>query len=123
MADEKRLVLVVEDNAIAREGLAVILRHRGFAVTTAADGRAGRDAVTASRPDVILLDMRLPDADGADFLDWLKGTPQESVPVIVTTGSNLTREWAVAHGCAGFLKKPFDGDDLFAEIDRALPGP
>ncbi len=65
--------------------------------------------------------MFLPEMDGWHFLDWLKGTGLGSVPVVVTTGTILTREWAEAHGCAGFLKKPFDEAELFAELDPILP--
>jgi CheY-like chemotaxis protein len=114
-------VLVIEDNAIAREGLAAVLRHHGYAVRTARHGRDGLDALTAGRPpDAILLDMYLPQMDGWHFLDWLKGTPFGSIPVIITTGGILTREWAETHGCAGFLKKPFDDEDLLAELSRCL---
>jgi CheY-like chemotaxis protein len=116
-----KTVLVVEDNATAREGLAALLRGRGYAVRCAADGRAALN-VLASRPapDLILLDMLLPGLDGWHLLDSLRGSPLTSVPVVVTTGSILTREWADSQGCAGFLKKPFDQADLFAEIGRVL---
>jgi CheY-like chemotaxis protein len=114
-------LLVVEDDALAREGLAALLRNRGYAVRTAKNGRVALDMLAAKpAPDLILLDMLLPELDGWHLLDWLRGTSRGSVPVIITTGSILTREWAETNGCAGFLKKPFDEAELFAEIGRVL---
>jgi CheY-like chemotaxis protein len=71
-------------------------------------------------PDVILLDLLMPVMDGQDVLDWLRGTPAATVPVILTTGSARGAEFARAYNCAGFLKKPFDADDLIAELDRVV---
>jgi CheY-like chemotaxis protein len=120
---KRTLLLVVEDNAAARKGLAAFLRAEGFAVVTAADGEEALDRLRAGpAPDLILLDMLMPVLDGWHFLQRLKSDgPDASVPVIVTTGTILTREWAAAHGCAGFLHKPIDPDVLLVEIGRCLP--
>jgi CheY-like chemotaxis protein len=71
-------------------------------------------------PDLILLDMLMPELDGWHFLDWFQGPAGGAVPVVVMTGTILTREWAATHGCAGFLKKPFDAAQLVAEVRRVL---
>ena len=65
----------------------------------------------------------MPVLDGWHFLDRLKKSPHGSVPVVVTTGTILSREWAAAHGCAGFLKKPVEEADLLAEFRRCLAAP
>src|SRR4029079_4599115 len=73
------------------------------------------------RPDLILLDMLMPVLDGWRFLERLRATPpQPRVPVIVLTGTILTREWARDNGCQGFLHKPVETDELLAEVRRGL---
>jgi CheY-like chemotaxis protein len=117
----ERPILVVEDNAIAREGLAAVLRGRGYTVATAENGQMALDQLAAGpAPAAILLDMFMPEMDGWHFLDWLKGTGHGATPVVITTGSDLTRSWAETHGCAGFLRKPFDVTELFAELVRVI---
>jgi len=120
-ADSAKVVLVVEDSAVAREGLAAILRREGYDVTTASDGRVALDLLAAGlRPGVVLLDMLMPVLDGWRLLELLKGVPGGSPPVIVTTGTILTREWAESNGCAGFIKKPIEEEALLAELRRVL---
>jgi CheY-like chemotaxis protein len=114
-------VLVIEDNAIAREGLVVVLRHHGYAPITAADGSIALSLLAEGVfPDLILLDMVLPIVDGWQFLDLFRAGPLAPTPVILTTGTGLSRNWAEAHGCAGILHKPFDEEDFIAEIRRVL---
>jgi CheY-like chemotaxis protein len=117
-----KTILVVEDNVIAREGLAVILRRRGYEVLLAEHGRHALDLLASGvAPDLMLLDMLMPVLDGWHFLEQLKQRPAgKSAPVVVTTGTILTREWAADHGCAGLLRKPIEADDLIAEIRRVL---
>jgi CheY-like chemotaxis protein len=115
-------VLVVEDDEAARDGLAGILQHAGYHPVPLANGREAFDYLHAEqRPDLILLDMLMPGIDGWHFLqmlqDWSKPL---GVPIIVTTGTILTKEWALTHGCAGFVKKPIDADQLLAEIRQCL---
>jgi CheY-like chemotaxis protein len=117
----RKTVLVIEDNTIAREGLVVVLRRHGHDAMTATDGGAALQLLADGVvPDLILLDMLLPVMDGWRFLDRIRAGRHGSIPVIVITGVGLSREWADAHGCAGFLKKPFDEVDLLAEVRHAL---
>jgi CheY-like chemotaxis protein len=115
-------LLVVEDNAVAREGLAVVLRREGFRVVPTADGEDALKQLRAGpRPDLILLDMLMPVLDGWHFLDWFRREgPWPPAPVVVVTGTNLTREWAKDHGCPGFIRKPIDAEQLLAEVRRCL---
>jgi CheY-like chemotaxis protein len=71
-------------------------------------------------PDVILLDLVMPEMDGWEFLDRLKGTPSAAVPVIVTTATGLAPAWVAARGGTGFLHKPFTSEDLLTELRRVL---
>lgn len=116
------LLLVVEDNAVAREGLAAVLRLAGYEVLTAHEGQEALDLLRGSlMPDLILLDMLMEGMDGWRFLEALQHWPQrQSVPIIVTTGTILTREWAEQNGCQGFVHKPIEEQALFEEVERCL---
>lgn len=116
-------VMLVEDNGFTREGLAAILRKNGYDVVAVANGLEALDRLDAAPPpDVILLDMLLPVLDGWHFLERLKKrTSQANPPIVVTTGTILTREWAESQGCAGFLKKPVEEKELMAELRHVLP--
>jgi CheY-like chemotaxis protein len=117
----RKTVLIVEDNEIARECLVGILRRHGYDAITATDGGAALALLGGgARPDLMVLDMLMRSVDGWRFLDRIKATPHAATPVIVMSGIGLSPEWAADHGCAGFLRKPFDEAQLVAEIGRVL---
>lgn len=121
-AELPRTLLVVEDNDAIREGLAAVLRSAGYRVHLAENGEeALRDLRAGPRPDLILLDMLMPVVDGWHFLERLgREGPQPPVPVVITTATVLSREWAESHGCAGFLRKPVEPEALLDEVRRCL---
>jgi two-component system response regulator AtoC len=116
------LVLIVEDEEGLRQGLADVVTALGFdplAVGSLAEGRA----VVASRPlDCVLLDIRLRDGDGLDFLRELRAGPAHDVPVIVATayGDSERTIRAMRDGAFDYLTKPFDLESLRAAVRRAV---
>jgi CheY-like chemotaxis protein len=127
-------ILVVEDNEDNRKALARRLERRGFDVLTAADGNVGRDTAVAERPDLVLMDMNMPELDGWEATRSIAADPRtRGVPVIALTAHSMTgdRERALAAGCADYHAKPVDFSRLLAQIetllkraapDRPLPG-
>jgi len=115
-------LLVVEDSDVTRECLTAVLRQAGYAVRQAGDGREALNRLWEDPPpDLIVLDMLLPVLDGWHFLEQLKADARlAAVPIVVTTATVLSQEWAATHGCAGFLRKPFEPEDLLAEVRRCL---
>src|SRR5262249_10140153 len=115
-------LLVVEDNEVAREGLATVLHRAGYEVALAANGQPALDLLRAGpAPGLVLLDMLMPVLDGGHFLERLRRERlRPAVPIIVATGVNLTLEWALDHGCQGFVKKPIDTGALLGEVRRCL---
>jgi CheY-like chemotaxis protein len=119
-----RTILVVEDNPIQREGLAVILREQGHTVTTAADAEEALSRLQGSAvPDLILLDMMMRQGrDGWYFLAQRKVIPVlASAPIIITTGiGNASDDWAAALGACCMLRKPLEVESLMTAIRRCL---
>ena len=74
------------------------------------------------RPALVVLDMLMPVLDGWHFLEEIQKIKKPVAPIIVTTGTILTRKWAEDHGCAGFIHKPIDVQELLQEIQRCISG-
>jgi DNA-binding NtrC family response regulator len=116
----KGKIMIVDDAADIRDLLAAILRDT-YEVSEAKSGADLKQALTQSQPDVILLDLKLPDADGLDLLPTVKKQWADT-EVIVLTG-NATFEAAVEatkRGAYHFLNKPFDTQGLLVTVERAL---
>jgi len=113
-------VLVVEDDALVRSALLRALTDDGFAASSAATGLAGLQAVIDHRPDVVILDLGLPDIDGVDLLKMLRAISR--VPVIVVTARDAEGEIVsvLDAGADDYLVKPFGGSQLGARVRAVL---
>lgn len=115
------LVLVVDDNAEGREGCATLLGQSGFRVVTAINGLDGLVKALAVRPDVIVMDVAMPDVDGLDCTRQLGASSiTRGIPVIALTGHATpeAKARALAAGCRAFLVKPFVATLLLEEVGR-----
>jgi DNA-binding response OmpR family regulator len=111
-------LLLIEDEPAQRNALAVLLRHRGYAVAVAETGHDALRFLAEQRPDLILLDMFLPELDGWAFLQKKQGELQDATPVLIMTGLNVaTREWAHSLGAEDIVRKPIHFDQLLEKID------
>jgi CheY-like chemotaxis protein len=118
-----KIILVVEDNEAAREGLASVLRREGYEGLLAADGQQALDLLTSGAdPDLIILDLVLPVLDGWQVLRRLREELHSAVPVLITTGTMLPPPWSERHECEGFLRKPIETGVLLEEVRRCLGG-
>ena len=116
-------ILVVEDNEENRDSLARRLRRRGFEVLLAFDGRTGVEAAKADKPDLILMDMNMPELDGWEATRQIKAAAGlEGLPVIGLTAHAMggDRERAMAAGCADYHTKPIDFTKLLTQIEATL---
>jgi two-component system cell cycle response regulator DivK len=117
------LVLVVDDFQDNREMFAEFLVISGFRVAEAATGREALDRAQALLPDVILMDLSLPELDGWEATRRLKHDPRTAhIPVVALTGhvlADCSREARDA-GCDGFLTKPCLPEALVVEVRRVL---
>jgi two-component system KDP operon response regulator KdpE len=119
MTEHPNRVLVVEDDPEIRRALALNLSARGYQVDTAADGGAALDQAAASIPDVIVLDLGLPDLDGMDIIRAIRA--YSPTPIVVLSGrtSSGDKVDALEAGADDYVTKPFNVNELVARLRAA----
>lgn len=120
MSTSVATILVVEDDREQRAVLVRELRSRGYRIQEAPDGRSALERWSASRPDVILLDLGLPDMDGLDVIRRVRR--EAMTPIVILSGRFAEREKveALERGADDYVTKPFGLDELHARIRVAL---
>jgi two-component system cell cycle response regulator DivK len=115
-------ILYIEDNAQNMRLVRKILLHAGYNVLEAEDGLTGIRAAHESRPDLILLDINLPDIDGLEVAQRLRSSGMGSVPIIALTANAMVgdRERLLSGGCDGYLPKPVSRQELLMNIGMHL---
>ena len=121
----ERRILYVEDNRENRILIKRVLEAEGYTVDEAADGLSGLKMAQENRPDLILLDINLPDIDGYEATKRLrKMNGISGVPVVALTANVMQgdREKSLEAGCDGYIQKPIDVDQLPNQIESYLGG-
>ena len=120
-------VLVIDDEPSILRALRINLAARDYEVTTAADGASGLAAVARDRPDVLILDMGLPDMDGTDVIHGVRGWSSTPIIVLSVWGAESQKVAALDAGADDYVTKPFGMDELLARlraaVRRASPAP
>lgn len=113
-------VLVVDDEPALARALAINLRAHGWEVVTAADGRSALDAAAREHPDVVVLDLGLPDLDGTEVIAGLRGWT--SVPIVVLSARQHGEDKveALDLGADDYVTKPFAMNELMARLRAAV---
>jgi CheY-like chemotaxis protein len=121
LPEHRSRVLLVEDDAWIRTFIRDILLDEGYHVIEAADGRTGLRLATEHRPDLVLLDVAMPEFTGVDVLHKLKeAPPTKQVPVIILSAYAAVLPERDAATVAGVITKPIDVHDLIAAVRRVL---
>ncbi len=115
-------VLVIDDERMIQWSMEQTLGAAGHTVVTAGTVAEGQARLLDSRPDVVFLDVRLPDGDGLDMLERLQAEDGQRPAVIVMTAFDEggIAEQALRLGARAYMKKPFDFAELHALVDQAL---
>ena len=115
MTSDLPLVLIVDDNDRNRKLARDVLRAARFRTLEAATAAEGIALASVHLPDVVLMDLRLPDADGTEAVRTLRAEPRTSrIPVVAVTALPLdaSEGWLSDAGFAGYIAKPIDADEL-----------
>jgi two-component system response regulator AtoC len=116
----KLSVLVVDDEVLIRKSLSKVLRARGYAVEQASTGMEGLEKARALRPQVMILDMRLPDADGLSVLRKVRESDALLQVIVITAfGDVQSAVEAMKLGACDFLRKPYEMEDIVLAVEAA----
>jgi len=121
--DTHNTILYIEDNAENRTLVRRVLQAEGYSVLEADSAIEALDIVQRQRPDLILMDINLPEIDGYSLTSQLKSMPSMfRVPIIALTANVMKgdRERTLEAGCDGYIQKPIDVDMFPHQIDRFL---
>ena len=120
---EKKRILVIDDDLPLRGMLAAALRQHGFQVLLAGDGAEGQRALTIHKPDLVLLDLAMPNVNGWDFLQRLHETGRVGRPPVIVVSAHLRMDpqAILQMGVAAIVPKPFNLPDLINLIEHVSP--
>ncbi len=116
-------ILVVEDNETNLYLIRFILEKSGYEIIEAREGAAGVELAVKEKPDLILMDIQLPDIDGLEATKRIRASEADSeIPIIALTSFAMAgdREKALAAGCTGYIEKPINPETFIAEIEKYL---
>lgn len=116
-------ILVVEDNETNMYLIAFILRNSGCEVIEAGRGEEGIELAIKEKPDLIIMDIQLPDIDGLEATKRIRESEADSkIPIVALTSYAMVgdRERALAAGCTGYIEKPINPETFMEEVERYL---
>src|SRR3954466_7766277 len=120
-AKRKKRILAIDDEPAMTEWLKILLEHAGYEVKTALIGTRGEELFKTWRPDAVITDMMLPDADGIDLVRKFKHIDPEAEVIVVTGQGNIPKSVdAVKAGAFDFLEKPIDAERLLDKLEKAI---
>ena len=115
-------ILVIDDEPSILEVTAAILEDAGYVVEKATNGQEGLQILREARPELVMLDMRMPVMDGWGFAKVLHNSGS-TVPIVVLTAAQDAKGWAAEIGADAYLGKPYDMDELLALVEQLLNRP
>lgn len=121
----KEKILLAEDEESLLRLETILLSSKGYRVTAVTEGRAALASIDADRPDIVILDIMLPDMDGLDVCRMIRANPQTaSIPVIILTAKKNSNDVAagLAAGANAYVTKPFKTAAVIDSIEKLLGG-
>ena len=124
MAENKKKVVCIEDEPEIIDLIRLILGRKGFDLTGATGGQEGLDAIREVKPDLVLLDLMMPDMDGWEVYQQMKADPElKDIPVIVVTAKAQSIDKILGLHIAkvdDYVTKPFGPQELLQSVERVL---
>lgn len=119
----EKTILVVEDNALNMKLFCDLLTARGYRAVTTGDGMEAMELARQHKPDLVLMDIQLPEISGMDVIRWLKNDDElKAIPVIAVTAFAMKGddERILASGCQAYLSKPISVTHFMETVDKFL---
>jgi CheY-like chemotaxis protein len=116
-------VLVVEDNKTNRYMITFLLEKNGYTVIEATDGETGVDLAVKENPDLIIMDIQLPDINGLEATRRIRASEADgNIPIIALTSYAMAsdKEKALEAGCTGYIEKPIKPATFMEQIEKYL---
>lgn len=117
-------VLIVEDNALNMRLFSDLLEASGYVTLQCADGGKAAALAVAEKPDLIIMDIQLPEVSGLDITRWLKDDERTaSIPVLAVTAFAMRTDEVLVReaGCEGYLSKPIQVRSFLKTVDDLMP--
>jgi two-component system KDP operon response regulator KdpE len=114
------MILLVDDETAIQRALEPLLRSRGYDVIFARTAREAMDAFTRHPPDLVILDLGLPDADGLEICRWIRRRSEIPILVLSAKGTEPDKVRALDEGADDFVTKPFGPEELLARVRSSL---
>ena len=113
-------ILLVDDEVAIQRAMSPLLRSRGYLVTVAGTGQEALDVFERDRPDLVILDLGLPDLDGTDVCRRLRERADTPILILSARGAEKDKVTALDHGADDYVTKPFGPEELLARVRAAL---
>ena len=121
MLEKKPVILVIDDEESMRDSCSQLLEKDGFLTGTAEDGSVGLEKIKEAKPDLVLIDLKMPGISGMEVLEKIKEIDPNIIPVVITGYSTVeSAVEAMKKGAYDFLPKPFTPEELRIIIRRGL---
>ena len=118
-------VLIVDDSSTLREMISGLLVKAGMTVLEAEDGEKAKAMITSKPPDLVVLDIVMPNMNGYELCRWVKSNgPTKDVPVVICSSKNedFDRYWGMKQGAAAYIAKPFRPAEMVETVKHLLRG-
>lgn len=116
-------VLIVDDSSALREMIAGLLVNIGMTILEAKDGAEAQQKIEASPPDLVVLDIVMPNMNGYELTRWIKTNPKtKDVPVVICSskGEEFDRYWGMKQGADAYIAKPFRPNEMVETVKQLL---
>ena len=116
-------VLIVDDSSTLREMISGLLIKSGMTVLEARDGMEAKEKIQANRPDLVVLDIVMPNLNGYELCRWVKNNPStEDIPVVICSskGEEFDRYWGIKQGADAYIAKPFRPKEMVETVKQLL---
>ncbi|MGF1459359.1 MAG: response regulator transcription factor [Leptolyngbyaceae cyanobacterium] len=116
-------VLIVDDSSALREMIAGLLVNAGMTILEAKDGSEAQQKIEANPPDLVVLDIVMPNMNGYELTRWIKTNPKtKDVPVVICSskGEEFDRYWGMKQGADAYIAKPFRPTEMVETVKQLL---